>query len=326
MDTNINPKKGMPYSKQIEAHKKPQDMDMAITKFIKQLEMPNEQFNEEEVGKAFDELCEYISKYERVLYSPISNTIYATFRQKGDTDPSGTIQSNLEKLLRSIEDPDFIAQKKQTQPPSTKKKVDDTQKAVLKIWDHVTLASQQYEMLRESDEEYRERFEKNIAEYKESMTKEMNAQMITMVGIFTALAFLIFGSISSLDGVFENIEFPIFKTMSIGLVWGIGVSNMIFVFLYCVGKMSKLNFKSKQSSNANIIQQYPIVFYTNWILISLLALTLWGYFVQKSNMKNPILDFIDQYPHISFLIGSVLILSVIFLGFFLLFKRYFKDK
>lgn len=323
MKTNIDIEKGMQRPDEIRASKKTQDMDGAIRKFIKLLEVPNGQFNAEE---AFDELFKYIAEYDRVLYSPISNTIYATFSQKGNADPSGMMQSNLEKLLRSIEDPDFITQKKRTQPPSTKKKIDDTQKAVLKIWDHVTLASQQYEMLRESDEEYRERFEKNIAEYKESMTKEMNAQMITMVGIFTALAFLIFGSISSLDGVFENIEFPIFKTMSIGLVWGIGVSNMIFVFLYCVGKMSKLNFKSKESSDANIIQQYPIVFYTNWILISLLALTLWGYFVQESNMEFPILNFIDQYPHISFLIGSALILSVIFLGFFLLFKRYSKDK
>ena len=45
------------------------------------------------------------------------------------------------------------------------------------------------------------------------MSKEMNAQMITMVGIFTALAFLVFGSISSLDGIFEQNAIPLFKVI-----------------------------------------------------------------------------------------------------------------
>ena len=73
----------------------------------------------------------------------------------------------------------------------------------------ITLASQQYTMLKQSDTEYDEKFQKRITAYKEEMSKEMNTQMITMVGIFTALAFLIFGSISSLDGVFENIHISI---------------------------------------------------------------------------------------------------------------------
>lgn len=111
----------------------------------------------------------------------------------------------------------------------------------------ITLASQQYTMLKQSDTEHDEKFQKRITAYKEEMSKEMNTQMITMVGIFTALAFLIFGSISSLDGVFENIDLPLFKVISIGLIWGICVSNMIFVFLYCIGKMTKLNFKANQS-------------------------------------------------------------------------------
>ena len=51
-------------------------------------------------------------------------------------------------------------------------------------------------MIKQSDNEYDEKFQKRITAYKEEMSKEMNTQMITMVGIFTALAFLIFGSIS----------------------------------------------------------------------------------------------------------------------------------
>lgn len=79
--------------------------------------------------------------------------------------------------------------------------------------------SQQYIMLKQTDEEYDEKFKARISSFKEDMSKDMNAQMITMVGIFTALAFLIFGSISSLDGIFENTALPIFKVMSNSIIF-----------------------------------------------------------------------------------------------------------
>lgn len=79
--------------------------------------------------------------------------------------------------------------------------------------------SQQYIMLKQTDEEYDEKFKARISSFKEDMSKDMNARMITMVGIFTALAFLIFGSISSLDGIFENTALPIFKVMSNSIIF-----------------------------------------------------------------------------------------------------------
>lgn len=158
------------------------------------------------------------------------------------------------------------------------------------------------------------------------MSKEMNAQMITMIGIFTALAFLIFGSISSLDGVFENIKMPIFKAMNIGLIWGTCVLNMIFVFLYCVGKMTKLNFKSNQSTQANIFQRYPIVWWTNLILIGLLMITAWGYFIQQSTIGSKFVKFANCSPWGFFIVGSVIILALIICGVIFLYKKTeFKD-
>lgn len=79
--------------------------------------------------------------------------------------------------------------------------------------------SQQYIMLKQTDEEYDEKFKARISSFKEDMSKDMNARMITMVAIFTALAFLIFGSISSLDGIFENTALPIFKVMSNSIIF-----------------------------------------------------------------------------------------------------------
>ena len=293
-----------------EPSDKLQEMETAFRNFFDRLNMPNEKFN---ASDAFDELLRYVNNYDRILYSTISNIIYAHYSQSDSTaDPAGTLQSNLDALIRYSENPNNIAVKKSAlakNQPS--KSVDDARRIVLKIWDHVTLASQQYTMLKQSDDEYDEKFKKRIASYKEEMSKEMNAQMITMVGIFTALAFLIFGSISSLDGIFENINLPLFKVMCIGLIWGICVSNMIFIFLYCIEKMTRLNFKTNQSANANVFQKYPVVWWTNLLLISLLVLSAWGWFLQQNTIGNKIIALANCSPWLVFIIGTLVILALV---------------
>lgn len=296
-----------------------QEMEKEISSFFGKLEQPNEQFDAE---KAFDALHDYISRYERILYSTISNMIYLRYSESGKADISGTLLSNLDALVKFSETSSNIAAKKKALSGSqTEKSVDETRKAIIKIWDHITLASHQYTMLKQTDDEYDDKFKKRISSYKEEMSKEMNTQMITMVGIFTALAFLIFGSISSLDGVFENITMPLFKVMSIGLIWGLCVSNMIFVFLYCVGKMTKLNFKSSKNNSSSIFQRYPVVWWTNLTLIGLLLLSSWGYFIQKSSIGATISRWANCSPLLVFIIGSVIILLIIVLGFVFLYKR-----
>lgn len=290
-----------------------QEMEAALRKFFERLDKPNEQFNP---ADAFDELLRYINNYDRILYSAISNIIYAHYScDDAKGDPAGTLLSNLDALIRYSENESNIAAKKSALSKNqTAKSVDDARRVVLKIWDHVTLASQQYTMLKQSDAEYDEKFKKRIASYKEEMSKEMNTQMITMVGIFTALAFLIFGSISSLDGIFENINLPLFKVLSIGLIWGLCVSNMIFVFLYCVGKMTRLNFKANQSPMASIFQRYPIVWWTNLLLVSLLLLSTWGWFLQCSDIGQKIIDTANCSPWCVFGVGTIGIIILIVIG------------
>ena len=296
-----------------------QEMEKEISSFFGKLEQPNEQFDAE---KAFDALHDYISRYERILYSTISNMIYLRYSESGKADISGTLLSNLDALVKYSETASNIVAKKNALTGSqTEGSVDETRKAIIKIWDHITLASHQYTMLKQTDDEYDDKFQKRISSYKEEMSKEMNTQMITMIGIFTALAFLIFGSISSLDGVFENITIPLFKAMSIGLIWGLCVSNMIFVFLYCVGKMTKLNFKSSQNKSSSIFQRYPVVWWTNLTLIGLLLLSSWGYFIQQNAIGETIIKWANCSPWLVFIIGSVIILIIVVAGFFFLYRK-----
>ena len=303
----------------IEHSDKTQDMEESIKRFLTRLEKSNDKFDAE---AAFKELLSYITCYDRILYSTVSNFIYAHYADSGSTDHLGTLQSNLDKLVRYSENAqNIMAQKKSLTSNQKEEAVDDTKKTILKIWDHVTLASQQYTILKQSDAEYDEKFEKRISRYKEEMSKEMNTQLITMVGIFTALAFLIFGSISSLDGIFENLSIPIFKTMSIGLIWGLCVSNLIFIFLYCIGKMTNLNFKADKNPNATIFQKYPIVWWINFILVALLLVTTWGHFIQQSASGIWLTSVITSYPKCSFFIGSIIILIFIILTICFLAKK-----
>lgn len=318
---NIEKTESAPSTPQIINHSdRMQEMESSLKNFFERLDKPSERFAPTD---AFDELLRYINNYDRVLYSTISNIIYAHYScSDGTEDPAGTLLSNLDCLIRYVEDENNIAAKKAALTGNqTAKSVDDARRVVLKIWDHVTLASQQYTILRQSDTEYDEKFQKRITTYKEEMSKEMNAQMITMIGIFTALAFLIFGSISSLDGIFENINLPLFKVISIGLIWGICVSNMIFVFLYCIGKMTKLNFKANQSKKANIFQRYPVVWWTNFLLVSLLLLSSWGWFLQSSSIGNYIFDAANCSPWIVFIIGTLLISVLIIAGIIFFHKK-----
>ncbi len=307
----------------LENNDKIQNMEEEIKKFFLILEKPNADFKPD---IAFDNLFNYIIKYERVLYSTISNIIYARYDSSSKFDPAGTLLSNLDKLVKYSEDDNNIFLKKKYLNDDEKEVVDSTRKVILKIWDHVTLASHQYTMLKQTDEEYDEKFKKRIATYKEEMSKEMNAQMITMVSIFTALAFLIFGSISSLDGVFENLDMPIFKVMSIGVVWGICVLNMIFVFLYCIGKMTKLNFKASERETASIFQKYPVVWWTNFVLLALLLVTSWGHIVKQTAMGEWIINNMNCNPKCIFILGTALIGIVLRRVFIFLSRKTQSDK
>ena len=176
-------------------------MQAAINEFFNHLVVKHDGFDK---GKAFDELQRYIMQYERILYSPISNIIYSAYENSQEEELLGTLMSNLDALVSYTQDPKVIAERKMAlRERRNKRIVDDTQKAILKIWDHVNLANQQYKVLKQTDDEYNEKFNRRISDYKEEMTKEMNAQLLTMVSIFTALAFLIFGGITSLGNIFS---------------------------------------------------------------------------------------------------------------------------
>lgn len=275
-----------------------------------------------DVAKTTKSLIDYLDKHERILYSPISNVIYHCYDEenvKTAGERVGTISSNLEAMFAYTETDEY---KNSIRTGRIKKKAyQDAPKTILKLWDHVNLAQQQYVILRQSDEEYQKKFETSIEPFKQEMTKDLTAQLLTIVGIFTALAFLVFGGISSLDNIFSNIELPIFKLLIVGSVWGLCILNLVFVFLFCVGKMTKMSFSSIQNQEATIFQKYLIVWWSNFMVCSILAMSMWGYFITQGNIHSWLNDFSQNNKGLVSIGGTVVIfLAIIILGVVLLKK------
>lgn len=238
-------------------------------------------------SKAFELLRGYILNHERILYTPISNKIYACY----DEHPEDADQllenmiSNAGLLVTFSNTPDI--QKKLNGTSKEAKSYKDTSKSLLKIWDHINLAKQQYSVLKQSDAEFQDKFMKkfdaDVRPEMDKMSKDLNSQLLSMVGIFTALAFLIFGGISSLDNLFSDQSISISRLMILGSIWGLGIMNIVFVFLFCVGKMTHVNFKSNQSEDSTIFQKYPVVWWCNYFMAFILVLSCWLHALSSNN-------------------------------------------
>ena len=150
----------------------------------------------------------------------------------------------------------------------------------------------------------------------------MNAQLLTMVGIFTALAFLLFGGISSIESILSDFQgTSLLKLLIVGCIWGLGLLNVTCVFLFCVGKMTKLNFKSTMSKEATFWQRYPVVCWADFVMISIFGALLWFYCCLDNGLHTSVENIISWCPLLVFIIGDVAIIIIVILGFVALVRK-----
>lgn len=254
------------------------DMQQKIICFCNKLLDDELQFNVEET---MEYLVSYMHDCHRILYSEFSNLIYAYYEKHNPNDASqkiSTMLSHIEKLIDYTQTNTF---KEKLLNSNNAKDYEDASKAVIKIWDHISLAQQQYNMLKMSDTEYKQKIDERLSPFQRDLLKELNSQLLTMIGIFTALAFLLFGGISSLENLFANSSMPTLKFMVVGSIWGFCLLNLLYIFLFCVGKMSNLKFGSEE--DYTIFQKYAIVWWSDFILVTIMCLSFWAYYLQKNN-------------------------------------------
>lgn len=265
------------------------------------------------------DLEEYLKNYDRILYSSISSYIFGLYGDdisSSDCDEkTGNMQTNILRVstyaYNDIFQTDISIKTGDEQERFRKIPV-----ISVKLLDHINLACQQCNSLKQTDEEYKRKFNKSIEPFKSKLTKEMNAQLLTLIGIFTALSFLLFGGISSLDNIFSHVNnISILKLTIIGCIWGISLVNLIFVFLFCVSKMTKLPFASTESDEATIFQKYPIFWWTNYIIISIFSVAFILFYMSKNNMFEWVGNICNAIPSIvCFVSFSMLFWAIVGIG------------
>ena len=126
------------------------------------------------------------------------------------------------------------------------------------------------------------------------------------------MSFVLFGGIDSLGSVFKELNGDnILKLMTLACVWGIGMLNVIFVFLFCIGKMTRLNFKTSNDPKAGFLQRYPVVGWTNYILIVLMVGLMWVQLCIKKGMGTWASNIMTAHPQCAS-IGGTIILGLVF--------------
>lgn len=239
-------------------------------------------------------------------YSEISSFLF-----ERDEKAIGRFLSNIDSLRSH-------ARKKADEDPE----YEDMYLAIEKLWDHAHLAERQAAAFRHGDEDFETKFEKYITPFEAKFSREMNMQLLSLIAIFTALSFLVFGGISSLDNIFAGAkDIPILKLMIIGSIWSLCISNLVFFFLYFTAKLTKTEIRTSTNTQDNVFKQHFFIIGVNFILLLILAVSCLLYYIDYSNSGSWLLIFSANHPIVSTLIGVAFILLTTGLFFYLVFKK-----
>lgn len=256
-----------------------------------------------DVKQAFNTVKEYVKNYDRLLYSNISTYCYNLDSQKTDNF-LGNLNSLMEYVYSRNYNNGISAEtgKGDTKEVELREK---TKRIIIKLYDNVNLACAQFSTLRRSEEDLHQAFEREFEPAKEQITKDMSAQLITLVGIFTAIAFLVFGGLSTLTGVFSSLDYPLARLIMIISIWGLTLSNGVFILMSCIDALVR------KSTFTALFRQNLIVQWTNLILLVVFFLSMLIYTIDNRNLGGWMIQFASSHP----VIFALLALGAI-LGFF----------
>ncbi len=202
------------------------------------------------------EFSDFASKYDKFLYSVISSSVINDLSDDEVLQLLSNISLITEKVLedksikrnRKTKEEDFVLESVRL---STEK-----YKMIYKLYDHCNLAIIQRTAYKESsasirasvDESFNDKYAKEYDEHIkpkiDSFEKDITTQLITLVSIFTALSFVIFGGISVLDNLLQNVRaLPVIKTLLIGDLWFICMANLFILFTKFICIIIKKPFK-----------------------------------------------------------------------------------
>ena len=246
---------------------------------------------------------------KRLLYSVISNEIYILEEWE-----LNDLESACDKLL---------AYSNQINSPNKK----EVMKIVVKLIDHINLALAQERYVRDyNTQEFQEKidkvdlFMKNSDELNDKINN-MNSQVISVLGIFTAISFILFGGISSAASILEKLNNPSLGQLLIfGGLWGLIMFNVVYFLLYYISKLTGANIKTNMRYGANIFRRHPYMCVINYILGVITISGTWVYLVEYT-VGNDWIKMIVEKNQDFLTFGTFLIFLLLFLiGAWIIYK------
>ncbi|MGL4362202.1 MAG: hypothetical protein ACRCSG_02850 [Cellulosilyticaceae bacterium] len=308
---NIDNQKTMAFEKQKNTLKEILDLAISDTE------------EDDNIQKVYTLIQEFSNENGRFLYSIISSYI------------NGLNSEQESRLLFFVEELLMYSEKKEV---SNCNQIDCTKKYVVKFWDHVNLVITQQGLYYDNNEKVASGkkaiesiFEKSKDDFEslnliskqmekkykkmQGKVKNITTQLISLVSIFTALSFVMFGGIASFQSVFSNIEnIPLLKLLVISSIWAIGMVNIIFVFIYYIAKIAKSKIKTEKNGSS-VYKRYPMILIVNGVLLILFVFSVWLYAFQEFYGFNNLFSSLSicAYGIIGVVVISVIIAFLFYL-------------
>ncbi len=165
----------------------------------------------------------------------------------------------------------------------------------------------------------------------EKMRSEMNSvttNMLTILGIFVSIIFVIIGAYFTVTGEVFNISISQIIQVNLGrfILMGHILLNLLFVFMFMISRLSSKSISvicrgcndsicvnPKCGFLKRLVKKYPYVIYSNIILIGS-YIVLFGWWVIEYFAHQYILDFLNKFvlSHpIWFMLGVVVIVIIL---------------
>lgn len=189
----------------------------------------------------------FSKEYDRFLYSQISSEILRETSEDTVTFVMGNVKTVIERIKMDSSKQDDYPVSENELDKAVMTVTQRNYKLLIKLYDHCNLANTQRAVYNQTKQDIShltdETIKQKVGEYENSIT----TQLISLVSIFTALSFVIFGGISVLDNLLQNVRvLPVIKILFIGDLWFICMVNLFIIFtkFICLITGRNFNFKS----------------------------------------------------------------------------------
>lgn len=164
-----------------------------------------------------------------------------------------------------------------------------------------------------------EREDKLRAEQKELIaaeTKDLTSQLVGLIAVFTALSFIVFGGITSLESLVQNlgaVEESVLPVVILAIAWAFCLMNLVFGFMYFVFHIVKIDVEHNEKQSVNFVQKYPAIVLVNYVLFVCLLIFGGIWYAERNGVGVNIYKcLVENHSTITFWCGALAI-GVVFI-------------